>query len=149
VRRVVALLKESSAEELAIQDGDSYIRARRQVARVAASATPQVVTENSALPALEGAPDASTEPSSAHLHLVRATMVGLFHRGREFDAEPLVEVGDRVSEGQVIGTIEALRKLTDVVCDVDGELVEVLHDDGDPIEYGQALFAVRLEEGDG
>ena len=149
VRRVIGLLKQSKAAELAIQDGDTYVRARRQVARVATPAAEGPRTEETTVAALDGVPETTIESSGARLHVVRAAMVGLFHRGREFDAEPLVEVGDRVSEGQVIGTIEALRKLTDVVCDVDGELAKVLHDDGEPVEYGQALFSIRLEEGGG
>ena len=149
VHRVIGLLKQSKAEELAIQDGDTYVRARRQVARAAAPAAEGPRTEETTVVGFEGVTQTTIESSGAGLHVVRAAMVGLFHRGREFDSEPLVEVGDRVSEGQVIGTIEALRKLTDVVCDADGELVEVLHEDGEPVEYAQALFSIRLEEGGG
>ena len=143
VRRVIGLLKESAAEELAVQDGDTYVRARRTAARVATSAQAPTATDGRVIVAPQGGAEAGPEAPGLCLHVVKAAMVGLFHRGRDFDSAPLVEVGDRVTEGQVIGTIEALRKLTDVVCDVDGQVVEVLHEDGEPVQYGQPLFAIR------
>ncbi len=141
VRRVIGLLKQSAAEELALQDGDTYVRARRPGHGTAAPAEAGAGTE------AEPGAEPVVIQSQARLHTVKAGLVGLFHRGKGPDTEPLVEVGDRVSEGQVIGTIEALRKLTDVVCDADGELVEVLQEDGQPVEYGQPLFSLRVEEG--
>lgn len=141
VRRVIGLLKQSAAEELAIQDGETYVRAKRTGGGTAAPAEAGPETE-----AEPGAEPVVVQPEP-HLHTVKAGLVGLFHRGRGPDTEPLVAVGDRVTEGQVIGTIEALRKLTDVVCDAEGELVEVLQEDGQPVEYGQPLFSLRLEEG--
>jgi biotin carboxyl carrier protein len=144
VRRVIGLLKQSSAEELAIQHGDTFVRARRQATPAPGTASP---LQPDATPWGPGA-DPAAAPAHSHLHTVRAGVVGLFHRGKGPDSEPLVEVGDRVTSGQVIAAIEALRRLTDVVCDVDGELVEVLPEDGQPVEYGQALFSIRVQEGE-
>ena len=56
-----------------------------------------------------------------------------------------MSVGDKVSSGQVIGTIEALRKLTDVVAPVAGVVDEVLVDDGESVQFGDKLFAIRRE----
>jgi len=70
---------------------------------------------------------------------------GALRRGRGPEEPPIVSVGDRVSSGQVIGTIEALRKLTDVVAPVAGVVDEVLVDDGESVQFGDKLFAIRRE----
>ncbi len=151
VQRVIELLAESEAGEIEIEDGETSVRVRSAAAvfdESAASPTPagEELPEGGA-PGLEPveAPMKPEEPEGK-IEYVVAGLVGLFHRGRTPDEEPMVEIGDNVSEGQVIGTIEALRKLTDVVSTVDGEVVDVLVADGEAVQYGDRLFAIRVEE---
>ncbi|MCD6361838.1 MAG: biotin/lipoyl-binding protein [Armatimonadetes bacterium] len=141
VRRAIDLLKQSGATELEIAEDGRSVRVRRAGAPADATALElSAEIEPAAEPLVAAEPE--PEPDS---HIL-ARMVGLFHRGRGPDAEPLVEVGDTVTEGQVVATIEALRKLTDVTSPVEGVIAEVLVEDGEPVEYGQKLFAVRAAE---
>ena len=149
VQRVVDLLKDSTAQELEVYDGEVSVRVRRAgmaaapvvIAAPAADAAPEQ-------PALEPKPltdgDATGDQSDdAPVSYILARKVGLFHWGAGPDAEPLVTVGTQVSEDQVVATIEALRKLTEVTSPFDGEIIETLVDDGESVQYGQKLFAVR------
>jgi biotin carboxyl carrier protein len=145
VRRVIDLLAQSSVGEIEIEDGDVSVRAQR---RPITTASVPVAAE----PVLEEGATAPTETvversaaAEGPVEYVTAGLVGLFHHGRAPDSAPLVSVGDQVTRGQVIGTIEALRKLTDVVATCTGVIVEVLVDDGEPVQYGDRLFAIRGE----
>lgn len=149
VRRVIDLLRESGAAELELGEEDRSVRVRRRDAEAVSVMAPPAATEPEPRePALAAAaaPDllGQTEAKEAPQNFIVARMVGLFHRGAgPAEGEPLVEVGDSVAEGQVVATIEALRKLTEVTSPVAGEITEVLVEDGEPVQYGEELFAVK------
>ena len=146
VQRVVDLLAASRAAEIEIEDEESLIRvARGAVAAPVPDETPAAVEpgEEAGTAPVEAS---ATDEAGAEVQYVTAGLVGLFHRGRTPDDEPIVSVGDEVVAGQVIGTIEALRKLTDVVAPCEGVIDEVLVDDGESVQFGDRLFVIRPEE---
>lgn len=153
VQRVVDLLKDSTAQELEVDDGEVSVRVRRTVAAaapvaIAAPETDAALAQPTLAPEALAGGDADADPlDDAPVSYIMAKKVGLFHWGAGPDAEPLVTVGTQVSADQVVATVEALRKLTEVTSPFDGEIVETLVDDGESVQYGQKLFAVR--EGDG
>ncbi|KKL15775.1 hypothetical protein LCGC14_2502230, partial [marine sediment metagenome] len=59
------------------------------------------------------------------------------------DSEPFVEVGDRVRKGQVICIVEAMKLMNEIECEADGQIVKVLVENGQPVEYGEPLFLVE------
>jgi len=77
------------------------------------------------------------------LHIVRSPIVGTFYEAPSPGAPPFVKVGDALEVGQVLCIVEAMKLLNEIECDVAGELVKKLVANGQPIEYGQELFAVR------
>jgi len=86
---------------------------------------------------------ASTEPAGADVrHLVRAPMVGTFYRAPEPGAAPFVEAGDLVAPGQVVGIVEAMKLMNEVVAERAGQVSEVLVRDGEPVEFDQPLIAL-------
>ncbi len=130
------MLKASCAGELEVREGDTRIRIRRMPP--APSEPPCSVAS-----AGDGAgPPAEVDPL-VDATIVTAHIVGLFHRGTAPGGAPLVEPGDVVSEGQCLGTIEALRNFTEVSCPVDGTVVGVLVEDGAPVQFGDPLLAIR------
>lgn len=136
---LLELLKESGMAELAVREGDCYIRVRRgHVAAPAAGAGPTV-----AGPAVSAEPGGavSTEPTV----VVTARLVGFFHQGQGPDSEPLVQVGDYVEKGQTIGTIESLRQVTAVTAPVAGRVVEVVAAEHQAVQFGDALIILRPE----
>ncbi|WP_165969061.1 biotin/lipoyl-containing protein [Actinomadura sp. KC06] len=85
--------------------------------------------------------DAAGTGSSAGAR-VTAPTVGTFYRSPEPGAEPFVQVGDRVKPGQQVAILEVMKLMIPVEADLDGVITEVLAEDGQPVEYGQALFGI-------
>ena len=122
------------------------------------TAGPQVVHSygethgQAAAPAAQAAPAASAEPAQtraeedadAGLHIITSPIVGTFYRSPNPEAEPFVNVGDSVSKGKVLCIIEAMKLMNEIESDVEGEIVKVFPQNGQPVEYGEKLFAVRV-----
>lgn len=134
VQQVIAMLKASSSAELAVRDGDLYIRVRR-AARVAAPAVAAAPTGAGA--ALAAAPALTDDV------VIRARLVGRYYHGKGLGQPPIVRVGDRVDDGQVIATIEALGKVTGVPATAAGEIIEFLTEDGAAVGFGMPLLRLK------
>ncbi|GAA4563473.1 acetyl-CoA carboxylase biotin carboxyl carrier protein [Micromonospora coerulea] len=95
-------------------------------------------------PRTEPDPSAPAEPPPESGRLtVRAPVVGTFYRAPEPGAPPFVAVGDLIRPGQVVGIVEAMKLMNEVTADQAGRVVEVLVDDGQPVEYDQPLLALE------
>jgi acetyl-CoA carboxylase biotin carboxyl carrier protein len=79
----------------------------------------------------------------AGAHIVKSPIVGTFYDASSPDAEPYVQVGDTVSVGKVVCIVEAMKLMNEIESDAAGEIVKVFVKPGQPVEYGQALFAVK------
>ncbi|MEU3711094.1 acetyl-CoA carboxylase biotin carboxyl carrier protein [Streptomyces catenulae] len=90
-----------------------------------------------------GAPaDADPPAPEAHAERLCADTVGVFHRAPSPKAQPFVSEGDLVEPGQQIAVIEAMKLMIPVEADRPGRIAEILKRDGDPVEYGEPLFAL-------
>jgi acetyl-CoA carboxylase biotin carboxyl carrier protein len=78
-----------------------------------------------------------------NLHIVKSPIVGTFYESPSPGSPPFVNVGDKLEVGQVLCIVEAMKLMNEIECDMAGELVKKLIANGQPIEYGQELFAVR------
>jgi acetyl-CoA carboxylase biotin carboxyl carrier protein len=94
-----------------------------------------------AMPQQQAAPP--KEEPDAGLHVIPSPIVGTFYRTPNPEAAPFVNVGDRVSKGQVLCIIEAMKLMNEIESDVDGVIVSIYPSNGQPVEYGEKLFAVR------
>jgi len=136
LERLIALMQNARISELTLREGDSRVTLRKR----------QTV-EASALVAY-GAPggeyltevDISEPPPPPPPEdiTVIAPLVGVFRH-----IKPMVGLGARVKEGQKIGTIQAVKLLTDLTSPTDGVVVDVFIEDGHPVEYGHTLFTIR------
>jgi acetyl-CoA carboxylase biotin carboxyl carrier protein len=88
------------------------------------------------------APPKEAEPAE-NLHIVRSPIVGTFYESPSPGSPPFVKPGDTVSLGQVLCIVEAMKLMNEIESDVAGEVVKKLVSNGQPIEYGQELFAIR------
>ncbi len=91
-------------------------------------------------PATETAPEAGDCPGCVE---ITAPIVGTFYRKPAPDAEPFVNVGDRIEKGQVVCIIEAMKLFNEIESEVSGIVRKILVEDGEPVEYGQPLFLVE------
>jgi len=89
-----------------------------------------------------GAAAAEAGPE-AGAHIVKSPIVGTFYEAPSPDADPFVKVGDRVSSGQVLCIVEAMKLMNEIESDFAGEIVKVYVKTGQPVEYGQPLFAIK------
>jgi acetyl-CoA carboxylase biotin carboxyl carrier protein len=103
----------------------------------AASSTTVDLTANAA------GTSAPTTPAEEALHIVKSPIVGTFYESPSPGSPPFVQVGDTLKVGQVLCIVEAMKLMNEIECDMAGELVKKLVANGQPIEYGQELFAVR------
>lgn len=128
VAELIALVQGSDLTEVEIEHGSFALRLERdlEAAGVTAAATPPVVAE----------PEAPTpEPV-----LLRSPQVGTFYLSAEPHGEPFIHEGSVVEPGQVIGLIEAMKLINEVEAEAGGTVCRVLVRDGQPVEYGQALY---------
>ena len=78
-------------------------------------------------------------------HVIKSPLVGTFYRSPSPGAPPFVEVGDMVSQGQVLCIIEALKVMNEIESDVDGKVEKILVENGQTVEYGQPLFLINTQ----
>jgi len=146
IKHIIELLKSSGAAELTVREGDSMVRVR-QTDGSNPNAEP-VVEELQAAQAPANSVKsqdslAEGEDNGQEIHEVRTHLVGFFHHSLEPDGETLVQVGQHVGEAQVVGAIEALRRLTEVVSPVSGEVISIDVEDGDAVQYGDVLMRIQ------
>jgi acetyl-CoA carboxylase biotin carboxyl carrier protein len=84
-----------------------------------------------------------TEAEGVELAVVKSPIVGTFYRAPEPTAAPFVNVGDTVRKNQVLCLIEAMKLMNEIVSEYDGEIVQIFVENGQPVQYGERLFAVR------
>ena len=115
--------------------------ARLRVARASATAAEPLPPGPAGVPAAPG-PAAPVDPLEG-LDVVNAPMVGTFYRRPRPEAEPFVSVGDQVRKGQVLCIIEAMKLMNNIEAETAGEVVEIVPEDGSPVQFGDRLFLVR------
>jgi acetyl-CoA carboxylase biotin carboxyl carrier protein len=122
------------------------------------SAGPQVVHsygETHAQPSAASAPHVTAAPpapaapvpeqdADAGLHIITSPIVGTFYRAANPEAGVFVNIGDSVSKGKVLCIIEAMKLMNEIESDVDGTVVRIYPQNGQPVEYGEQLFAIRV-----
>ena len=93
--------------------------------------------------AAEAAAEAASSKAEIDLAVVKSPIVGTFFRASEPAAPPFVEVGDVVKKGQVLCIIEAMKLMNEIDSEYDGEIVSVYVENGQPVQYGERLFAIK------
>jgi acetyl-CoA carboxylase biotin carboxyl carrier protein len=149
LKKLIDLVQESGIAELEITEGEERVRiARGGVVNVTPLAAPAasaaLAPPASAAPgAPPAAAPAAAEPAAGQEgHGVKSPMVGTFYRAPAPDAKPFIEVGGAVKEGQTICVIEAMKLMNEIEADASGTIKAILVENGQPVEYGQALFII-------
>jgi acetyl-CoA carboxylase biotin carboxyl carrier protein len=157
LKQLIEFLKEYQIAEFDLDRGDLKIRLKfnqqstpqaglGDLARLLSTA-PQGAASPNAAAAQPPAPAVSQAPQEdpgAGLHIVKSPIVGTYYGSPSPGAAPFVVPGDRVEKGQVICIVEAMKLMNEIESDASGEIVKCLVSNGQPIEFGQPLFSVRL-----
>jgi acetyl-CoA carboxylase biotin carboxyl carrier protein len=141
LRELIRLLDESNLTEIEIEHDDDRIRVRRDPTLVTGNVAPHAVTP-AAAGLLGQAVKAAASPEEEDIH-VTSPFVGTFYRAPSPDGEPFVEVGDAISPGQVLCIVEAMKLMNEIEAEVAGTIVEILVENGKPVEYGDRLFRIQ------
>jgi acetyl-CoA carboxylase biotin carboxyl carrier protein len=155
LRALVEFLKANEIAEFDMEQADLKVRIKfagepaaqasgfdmAQLSRLMASAPAAAP----AAPAAVAAPAASAPaaPVEEALHEVKSPIVGTFYESPSPGAPPFVKIGDMVKVGQVLCIVEAMKLMNEIEADAAGEVVKRIASSGQPVEYGQALFAIR------
>jgi len=147
VKKLIELLDESGIAEIEITEGEESVRISRYPSgAMIAQAPATYATAPAAAPAAApaSAQPAETAPAVAEEDgfLVTAPMVGTFYASSSPGAAPYVQVGDRVSEGDTLCIIEAMKMMNQIEADVSGVIKSIRVQNGEPVEYGQTLFVI-------
>ena len=134
--RMADLMREHELAEIEVESEGFRVRLRKP----GAGDAPRGAGE----PAGAAGASAAGEPVATVVH---APVVGTFYRAGAPDAAPFVQVGDRVAPGDVLCVIEAMKLMNEIKAEFAGEVVEVLAENGQGVEYGQPLFALLPTSG--
>ena len=148
IKKLIELLEESGLAELEISEGEESVRIARftqgapQAPQALQISMPAAATTGPAAPA-HPPTAAAAAPAARDENLVTAPMVGTFYISPAPGAKPFVEVGQEVRVGQVLCVIEAMKMMNQIESERDGKVVAVLAKNGEPVEFGQPLFAIE------
>jgi acetyl-CoA carboxylase biotin carboxyl carrier protein len=138
LRELIRLLDESNLTEIEVEQDDDRIRVRRDPAAVVGSGMQSVA------PASAGSEAAAEQAAADEGGLyVTSPFVGTFYRAPSPDGDPFVEVGDEVVVGQILCIVEAMKLMNEIEAETPGTVVEVLVENGKPVEYGDRLFRIE------
>ena len=157
IRELISLASETGIAELEVQRGDNRVRIRRggsfsspqEIVVSAQSAAPVPVAPVPAIshaapaPALETSKPRGDKPADPNLFLVKSPIVGTFYECPSPGAAPFVSTGDRVQPGKVLCIIESMKLMNEIESETSGIIESRLVLNGQPVEYGEVLFAIR------
>jgi len=144
IKKLIELLEESGLAELEISEGEESVRIARftQGVNVMAQAAP-VAMQTQAAPMQATAPPAALPAEQRDENMVTAPMVGTFYASPAPGAKAFVAVGQEVRVGEVLCIIEAMKMMNQIESERAGKVLAVLAKNGEPVEFGQPLFAIE------
>jgi acetyl-CoA carboxylase biotin carboxyl carrier protein len=155
LKQILDLVREHEVSELEVEQDGLRLKIRKDSAVAVAASLPHVPSRASEVaaapapaPTLPSTPTSvSLENSEAEIELavVKSPIVGTFYRSPEPGAAAFVEVGATVKKGQVLCIIEAMKLMNEIDSEYDGEIVNVYVESGQPVQYGERLFAIRTK----
>jgi acetyl-CoA carboxylase biotin carboxyl carrier protein len=161
LEQLLFFMSKHGLEEFEYAHGDLRIRLKKAIAPPSASpsralpaaseivmpGTPAqvapAVTEAAPAPASEPPADLPPVSPTDDLHTIKSPIVGTFYASANPESEPFVKTGDMVEAGQTVCIIEAMKLMNEIEAEISGEVVRIMVENGQPVEYGEPLFALR------
>ena len=158
IKQILELVREHELSEFEIEHDGLRLKVRKDAngshaitmpaAPMPAMLAPpsgSIVTPASAAPAALPPPTAPVDTADAEIELavVKSPIVGTFYRSSEPGAASFVEIGSTVKKGEVLCIIEAMKLMNEIDSEYDGEVVNIYVENGQPVQYGERLFAIR------
>jgi len=157
ISEILSFMEQHALDEFEYQNSHVHIRLRKasshaahpfraqqpalEIFSAAAPPAPATSVPSGSAPATPAAP--VPPESTADLHVVKSPIVGTFYSAPTPGAAPFARTGDRVQAGQVLCIIEAMKLMNEIESDVAGEVMRIFVENGQPVEYGEPLFAIH------
>ena len=152
IRDLIDFISKSGLNEVNIETKELKLHVKREPDQKVFKSTP-VVAPVAAAPAVAASAPTAPQPSAPKTEKaaasgkktaeIKSPMIGTFYRSSGPDAAPFVNVGDKVSKGQTVCIIEAMKLFNEIESEVSGTIVKVMVDNSTPVEYDQVLFVVE------
>ena len=159
LRELIGLITDNALSDFELEREGFHVKIGRNLYRPAETPVLPPVSEQQAIPsatgsgAVSGVPTTAPPHPGAHaeeeasedlgLHIVNSPIVGSFFRAPSPTADPFVRIGSTVKKGQVLCIIEAMKLMNEIDSEYDGEIVNIYIENGQPVQYGERLFAIR------
>jgi acetyl-CoA carboxylase biotin carboxyl carrier protein len=148
LKDILELVREHELSEFEVEQNGLRLKIRKDRAGTLVPVAQIATTPVSGLeaaPLAHGAAPLTPEPLDAEIELavVKSPIVGTFYRASEAATPPFVDIGTPVKKGQVLCIIEAMKLMNEIDCEYDGEIVNIYVENGQPVQYGERLFAIR------
>ena len=143
---ILDLIQAHDLAEFELEDGTFRLRVKRGGPHVVTHVVPAAAAPPPAAPGPAPVPPAAAPAEDgAELAIVKSPIVGTFYRSAEPGAAPFAAVGDQVKKGQVLCIIEAMKLMNEIDSEYDGEIANIYVENGQPVQYGERIFAIRLK----
>jgi acetyl-CoA carboxylase biotin carboxyl carrier protein len=154
IKQIIDLMKRSELTEFAVEEEGFKLKIRRgtnglpTVSAGKGSNPPFVPVDYNSSPPMPVPAPLSTGPASAAaeepgINYIKSPMVGTFYRSPSPDSKPFVDVGAKIEDNSLVCIIEAMKIMNEIQAETRGTVVEILVENGQPVEYGQRLFKLR------
>ncbi|MFO7762140.1 MAG: acetyl-CoA carboxylase biotin carboxyl carrier protein [Wenzhouxiangellaceae bacterium] len=141
IKKLIELLEESNLAELEIHEGEESVRLSRPGTAPPAAVAPAPQPTPAAAPAEQPAESGADDLPDGEI--MRSPMVGTFYDAPNPDSEPFVTEGQRVSRGDTLCLVEAMKMFNQIESEYDGTVAAILVESGQPVEFDQPLFVIR------
>jgi acetyl-CoA carboxylase biotin carboxyl carrier protein len=141
IREIIKLIDQTGVTEIQLEEEGSKLSIKKGGDVVSYVAAPAPV----AAAPVQAAAASDVDVNDPSLHKITSPMVGTFYKAPEPGAAPYVSAGDKVEENTIVCIVEAMKLFNEIEAEVKGEIVKVLVEDGQLVEYGQPLFLVKAE----
>lgn len=146
LKKLIDLVQESGISELEVTEGEEKVRIAKQFPGLGGAATPQTWFLPAGQPPMPAAAPSvgalDVDDDEPEGQAVKAPMVGTFYRASSPGADPFVEVGQTVKEGDTLCIIEAMKLLNEIEADASGTIKAILIENGQPVEFGEPMFII-------
>lgn len=144
IEKLAKIIADNELTEISLEDGEQAITIRKDLAEVVTTAVAPVANPAPVVcQTTINTPAAEVEQGSPKGKAITSPMVGTFYAAPSPDAEPFVEIGKTIAEGDVICIVEAMKLMNEIKADHSGKITQICVKNGDPVEFGQVLMYVE------
>ncbi|MEE9430245.1 MAG: acetyl-CoA carboxylase biotin carboxyl carrier protein [Melioribacteraceae bacterium] len=143
IKKLIKIVESSEINSFSMQEGNLKIKISKNGKVVNAIAPAQVVQPQVIATEVPQQVETKEEAKDDNSHIILSPIVGTFYRAPAPDADSYVKVGDSISSGSVLCIVEAMKLMNEIESDVEGKIIEILVEDGSPVEFNQPLFKIE------